>query len=636
MTKPFVINRHGRLVFPCNVFPALDFDLLAGAADLDVIVRREIETKAPGGADLLARCERGHATRGRLLRDLSMHLVLAERYALTMYDARPVRMRDLPRGREDVFLPVLRPWEGRAAVVEAVVEAWGALPAEHDEASEQRIFAVLIGLLAGLQAPAEDARPLLPTVDEALADPAHLVPALTRHDPHHRVFGERAIIDHHEAHAELEAPARLAMVLADRRPWDPAAAGLSPVAALDDDAFVLVEEPRDRAVAAFVRRCREGAVRRPRPASAPAPEPGPPPTAPIVVPHRCDVLPRIASLAVARGELLCTNEDVVRNAALSWSPMTAGEITEKTGIESRVYSELELVDLALIAAHRALAGAEREASEIAAVIFCSCTSTQVMPSVATWLAAELGTYQTHTSFDLIAACAGFPYGLAEAVRLLQDIQAPVLMVMGEKFSDKIGTVRPSRMIFGDGAAAVVVTPAPAGEPGDVEVFQTYAGGPRSEVNSINWPNPAFDNDITVWGPEVRTMVARFLEQMMDELGAMEVPDEPGLRMLDAIELIVPHQANRTLVEECAAAAGMPLERLYFNIGAVGNVSAASIPLAMHDAVMEGRVQRPARVFTPGFGAGAAAGYSIIRLDPSIVVPEPGAVMAGAERTGVPV
>ena len=66
-----------------------------------------------------------------------------------------------------------------------------------------------------------------------------------------------------------------------------------------------------------------------------------------------------------------------------------------------------------------------------------------MPSVATWLSGQLGMQQTHASCDIVAACAGLPYGLAEAIRLLQEVDRPVLLVCGEKFSDKIGTVRPS-------------------------------------------------------------------------------------------------------------------------------------------------------------------------------------------------
>ena len=257
----------------------------------------------------------------------------------------------------------------------------------------------------------------------------------------------------------------------------------------------------------------------------------------------------------------------------------------------------------------------------------------MLPSIATWLSGQLGIYQTHASFDLVAACAGFPYGLAEAVRLIQDVRRPVLVVFAEKFSDKIGSVRTSRMIFGDGAAAVVVAPGDAGDAPDIEVLQTYASGPVSEVNSIIWPNPEFDNDVTVWGPEVKALVRRYLIQMMDELQELPRPDGGAGSMVEAIDLVVPHQANRTMVEELGAEAGLAPERMYFNIDRVGNVSAASIPIAIYDAVADGVIDRPMRVFAPGFGAGAVAGYAVLTIDPAIVVPEEAAPAAVAD--GVP-
>jgi 3-oxoacyl-[acyl-carrier-protein] synthase III len=227
--------------------------------------------------------------------------------------------------------------------------------------------------------------------------------------------------------------------------------------------------------------------------------------------------------------------------------------------------------------------------------------------------------QTHASVDMVAACAGLPYGLGEAVRLLQEVERPVLVVCGEKFSDKIGTVRTSRMIFGDGAAALVVGPAPAGAEPDVEVFQTYASGPMAEVDSIIWPNPEFDNNITVFGPEVRALVKRYLEQMLAELRALPRPDGGPGSLLDAIDLVVPHQANKTMVVAIARAAGVAPERLYFDIERVGNTSSASIPIALHDAVQDGVLDRPMRVFAPGFGAGAVGGYAVLRVDPAVIV-----------------
>jgi 3-oxoacyl-[acyl-carrier-protein] synthase III len=238
--------------------------------------------------------------------------------------------------------------------------------------------------------------------------------------------------------------------------------------------------------------------------------------------------------------------------------------------------------------------------------------------MATWISGELGIFQTQASFDIVAACAGFLYGLAETVRLLQEVRRPVLLICAEKFSDKIGSIRTSRMIFGDGAAALVIVPAPDGRASDIEVIQTYASGPVTEVNSIIWPNPSFDNNITVYGPEVKALVSRYLAQMMDEVRALPGPSGET-SLLSAIELIVPHQANKTMVVSLAEAAGIAADRLYFNIEQVGNVSAASIPLAIFDAVIEGVIDRPKLIFAPGFGAGAVAGYSVLRVDPSIVV-----------------
>jgi 3-oxoacyl-[acyl-carrier-protein] synthase III len=248
----------------------------------------------------------------------------------------------------------------------------------------------------------------------------------------------------------------------------------------------------------------------------------------------------------------------------------------------------------------------------------------MIPSIATWISGQLGIFQTHASCDIVAACAGLPYGLSEATRILQEVQRPVLVICAEKFSDKIGNVRPSRMIFGDGAGAIVVGVARPGEPPDIEYLQTYASGPASEVNSIIWPNPAFDNNITVYGPEVKSLAGRYLVQMIDELKVLPGPDGMKGSLLESIDLIVPHQANKTMVSELARKAGLQSDSLYFNIEQVGNASSASIPLAIHDAVRDGIIKEPMRIFTPGFGAGAVAGYCVMRIDPAVVAPASGA------------
>jgi 3-oxoacyl-[acyl-carrier-protein] synthase III len=157
----------------------------------------------------------------------------------------------------------------------------------------------------------------------------------------------------------------------------------------------------------------------------------------------------------------------------------------------------------------------------------------------------------------------------------------------------------------------------------------------SEVNSIVWPNPAFDNNITVYGPEVRSLAGRYLAQMIKELEALPDPSGAARSVWDTIELVVPHQANKTMVIELASKAGLSADRLYFNIEEVGNTSAASIPTAIADAVRDKVISQPMRIFAPGFGAGAVGGFAVMRIDPRVVSTEPAAMKEGVATPAAP-
>ena len=620
--KPFVVNRSGRLVFPSSFFPELDFTVFETLEQFEAVIARDFETKAPTGSEILERTRtNAYANRHELLRDLALNMLWVNRYAITMYVKRPTRWRDVPRKRDDVLLPLMTPWEEGERKVAAVETAYRALPARWNTATEDAIFDELFGLFRHRRHHATDLPPIAPTVQEALRDPSRRTYRIEQHDPDFKVFTSQQIIDCADEVPELEALQRWAMVLHNQHPWARAQSGLTRLSELRDDDFVVLYHPRNAEVMEFIQRVRSGGKARRRLSARPEERPPVKPYPALEVRKRFAVMPRLESLAAVSGEHACTNEDLIRNTAFNWSPMSAAEIREKTGIEARCYTERALEDISLEAAQTALEKAGRKPEEIGAVLFCSCTSTRLIPSVATWLSGQLGMLQTHSSCDIVAACAGFAYGLSEAVRLLQEVERPVLLVCAEKFSDKIGSVRTSRMIFGDGAAALVIGPAAAGAPPDIEVLQTYASGPVSEVNSIIWPNPEFDNNITVYGPEVKALAARYLQQMIGELGELPGPGGTG-RLLDSIDLVVPHQANKTMVVKMAAAVGLAAERLYFNIERVGNTSSASIPLAMRDAVRDGVIDRPMRLFTPGFGAGAVGGFAVLRLDPAVVALEP--------------
>lgn len=632
--KPFVVNRAGRIVFPSNFFPELDFSVFATLEQFEAGIRRDFDEKAPTGTDILQRVEAGrYESRYELLRDVALNLFWVNRYAITMYDKRPTRWRDVPKRRDDLFIPVVRPWEAGDRKVAAVEACYRGLPPAWDGEAEDRIFQILFDAFRHRRHHATDLQAIRPTVAEVLANPTSLTFHLPAYDPDYPVYSHAEIIEADHAVPELEALLRRAMILHNQYPWDREQLRLTPIGEVPEDEYVVVFSPRTHEVLEFIQR-----VKAARPSRPPKPTPVEPrqpiaPFRPIVVRDQFRIMPRIEAIAVQEGEVACTNDDLIRNAAFSWSPMSAEAIRRKTGIEQRLYTQLDLEELALRAAEQALRHAGRQPEEIGVVLFLSCTTAKLMPSTACWLSGELGIVQTHASCDIVAACAGLPYGLAEGVRLLQEVERPVLVVCAEKFSDKIGNVRTSRMIFGDGAAALVLAPAPEGVPPDLEVFQTYASGPMSQVDSIIWPNPAFDNNITVYGPDVKALVARYLAQMIGELRALPHPDgQPG-SMLEAIDLIVPHQANQTMVTSLAKEAGLAPEQLYFNIARVGNTSSASIPLAIFDAVGEGIIDRPMRVFAPGFGAGAVGGYIIMRIDPAVVArPIPTAVRHPLDET----
>jgi 3-oxoacyl-[acyl-carrier-protein] synthase-3 len=626
------LNKHGKIVFPCNCFPALDFSTVESLEQLDAVIQRDFDAKAPTGSDILNRIKTGdYQTKYELMRDMALNLFWANRYAMTMYEVTPTRWADVPRRRNDVYVPIQTPWEEHETKVSAVFSAYPNLTAQWDAEVEDGIFEILFDVFGHRRSHATRLTAVIPTVAELMSDPNNQTLRLKRYDPDFRRYSYAEIIDCAEYVPELEALGRWSMVLHNQYPWSRSEAALVPVSELQDDDYVVVFHPRDREIQQFLSRVTSGqSPRNAAPAAPAALEVSAPiaPYPPIDVRNELAVQPRIEAIAAVHGEQVCSNDDLIRNSAYNWSPMSADEIRAKTGIEQRRYTWHSLEELSLRAARSALAHADVGPERVGAVLVCTCTSSRLIPSIAAWLSGQLGIHQTHSSFDLVAACAGLSYGLAEAVRVLQSVRRPVLLICAEKFSDKIGNVRPSRMIFGDGAAAMVIGPAPEGSAPDIEYVQTYASGPTSQVNSILWPNPAFDNNITVFGPEVKALAGRYLKQMLDDIRALPDPDGIAESLLASIDVIIPHQANKTMVIDLATSSGLTPDQLYFNIEQVGNTSAASIPLAIRDAVREGVITKPTRVFAPGFGAGAVAGYAVLRVDPAVIAPDEREAPAG--------
>ena len=427
--KPFVVNRHGRLVFPSNFLPELDFSVLDGLEALDAVIARDFEAKAPTGTDILERVESGgYEDRFELMRDVALNLVWVNRYAMTMYEKRPTRWRDVPRRRDDVFLPILTPWEEGERKVAAVADAFGRLAGGPDAGAEERIFAMLFDVFANRRHHATELPAIKPTVAEILEDPANLTFRLPALRPRLGVFGFEGSATATRTVPRLESLHRLAMVLHDQYPWDRAATrarrGRRACATTTSSSLFA---PRNPDVLDFIRRVKGGA-RRARAARRPA---EPRRTGAVRPYPPVDVARALRGHAAARGAR--RGQGRARLHQRRPDPQRRLLVVADDGRGHRPQDGHRGAPLHRARARRdrARGGRAPRSSTRAASprrsarsSFCTCTSTTLIPSVASWLSGQLGIFQTHASFDLIAACAGFPYGLAEATRLLQEVQRP--------------------------------------------------------------------------------------------------------------------------------------------------------------------------------------------------------------------
>ncbi len=312
--QPFVLNRHGRLVFPSNFLPDLDFSVIGSESQLDGVIRRDFETKAPTGTDILNRIQAGgYSSRFELLRDVALNLFWVNRFAFTMYEKQPVRWRDVPRRRDDVFLPIVAPWNDAEIKVAAVATAYQQLPATWNEESEDRIFRELFEVFGHRTHDATDLPSIKPTIAEALAQPESLTFTLLDFDPDHPTHSYEEILDVSDDVPELESLRRWAMVLRNQYPWDHQSVRLKPVGEISDDDVVVLFRPRNREVLRFIGKVKSqqahGGSTPPAKAFGATAVPEADPVAPypaLDVPHRFLIQPRIAALAVVKGEYTCT------------------------------------------------------------------------------------------------------------------------------------------------------------------------------------------------------------------------------------------------------------------------------------------------------------------------------------------
>ena len=244
--RPFVVNGHGRLVFPSNFSADLDFSVLETLEQLEAVIRRDFEAKAPTGTEILERVDSNvYRSRYELLRDVAMNLVWGNRYAMTMYEKRPTRWRDLARRRDDVFLPLLTPWEEGERKVGAVAATCRA--AAH--VGRRRRGAGSSRFCSTSSATSATTRPSF----RRSSRPWPRSPAIRRTSPSASPITTRTIRPGATRRSStarrrclsFEPLHRLAMVLHNRFPWDLARTRLVEVGSIGDDDFVVAFVPRN-------------------------------------------------------------------------------------------------------------------------------------------------------------------------------------------------------------------------------------------------------------------------------------------------------------------------------------------------------------------------------------------------------
>ncbi len=304
-------------------------------------------------------------------------------------------------------------------------------------------------------------------------------------------------------------------------------------------------------------------------------------------------------------------ERVVTNDELSQYVDTSDEwIRERTGIrERRIAAESEaLSDLALPAARAALAQAGVEGRDVDLLIVATVTPDMTFPSTAAILADVLGAVDA-AAYDLSAGCTGFMYAIAQAYGMLASGLARRALVVGGDVLSKIldWSDRSTLVLFGDGAGAVVLEQtADAGFLG-FELGADGAGGKNLWLPGSG--SRVFDDPeryVKMNGREVFRFATRVLVS-----SAEAVLERCGARIED-VDVYVPHQANVRIIDHATRRLGVPSEKVVVNVDRYGNTSSGSIPLALADAQVDGRLRPGRLVLMTGMGAGLTWGSALMR------------------------
>jgi 3-oxoacyl-[acyl-carrier-protein] synthase-3 len=309
----------------------------------------------------------------------------------------------------------------------------------------------------------------------------------------------------------------------------------------------------------------------------------------------------------------CVPPKIVTNEDLAKTVETSDEwIRSRTGITERRISDegTATSDLALIAAERALASAKIPAEELDLIIVGTTSPDYLFPSVACLLQDKLQAKKA-AAFDVSAACSGFDYALTVASSFIENGTYKNILVVGADTLTKYlnWQDRGTCVLFGDGAGAVVLVPSKD----DSGILANWLKAEGHLGRHLIMPgggsrDPGQKNGrfITMDGKEVFKFAVRVLEESICE--ALKI----ARLKIEDIDLLIPHQANVRIIDHVTKKMGLPKEKVYVNLHRYGNTSAASIPLALDEALADGKIKKGDIIVLSGFGAGLTCGANVIK------------------------
>jgi len=310
----------------------------------------------------------------------------------------------------------------------------------------------------------------------------------------------------------------------------------------------------------------------------------------------------------------CMPPNVLSNHDLEQLVDTSDEwITSRTGIKERRISHVEASELAAVACKRALAAAGKTVEDVDLILVATCTGDSIIPSTASVVQRHLKAWNA-AAMDLNAACSGFIYGMVVGTNMIRGgTNRTVLLVGVEKLHHVMDfTDRTTCVLFGDGAGAVVLEASDEG----VGVLASDLGMDGEVGHILEVPVDGTQGDRKMADPresaismEGREVFRRSVTKMGES--SMIALERAGLGLED-VDLLIPHQANVRIIDATARRLGVDDSKVFVNIASYGNTSAATIPVALTEALEEGRIKAGDVVLLTAFGGGLSWGSVVLR------------------------